>query len=101
MNESHKKVAGPSGKRPDAMNTPSSGNGHNKIASGPLLHEDWATVILGLAIIAVFLTGWVIPPPTFGWGSWEDIGERVLSRSNAGFIVLQFLFVYVTAAVAA
>jgi uncharacterized integral membrane protein (TIGR00698 family) len=69
--------------------------------STPLLHEDWAVVVLGLAIIVVFLIGWVLPVPSFGWNSMSDIGERVLTRSNAGAIGLQFLFTYIVAAVAA
>jgi uncharacterized integral membrane protein (TIGR00698 family) len=69
--------------------------------STPLLHEDWAVVVLGLAIIVVFLIGWVLPVPSFGWNSMSDIGERILTRSNVGAIALQFLFTYIVAAVAA
>src|SRR6478735_3026624 len=66
-----------------------------------LLHEDWAVVVLGLAIIVVFLIGWVLSVPSFGWSSMSDSGERILTRSNVGAIALQFLFTYSVAAVAA
>jgi len=67
----------------------------------PLFHEDWVAVILGLAIICVFLAGGVVPAPAFGWSSWSDVGERILSPTNGSSIVLQFLFVYIVAALAA
>lgn len=67
----------------------------------PLLHEDWATVVLGLAIIVIFLLGWVLPVPSFGWSSIGAAGERIFTRSNVGAIVLQFLFTYIIVAIAA
>ena len=70
-------------------------------SSAPLLHEDWATVVLGLAIIVVFLLGWVLPVPSFGWSAINDVGARIFTRPNAGAIVLQFLFTYIVAAIAA
>lgn len=70
-------------------------------STAPLLHEDWATVVLGLAIIAVFLLGWVLLVPSFGWSSINDVGARIFTRPNAGAIALQFLFTYIVAAIAA
>lgn len=66
-----------------------------------LLHEDWATVVLGLGIIVVFLFGWVIAAPSFGWATIGDVSEKVFTRSNAGAIIMQFLFTYIVAAIAA
>lgn len=71
------------------------------LPSPPLLHEDWATVILGFAIIVIFLLGAVLPAPSFGWRSAGDLADRVFTRDNIGTIALQFLFTYIVASVAA
>ncbi|MGC3946248.1 MAG: putative sulfate exporter family transporter [Chryseolinea sp.] len=70
-------------------------------SNSPLLHEDWATVVLGVAIIAVYLFGGVLQAPSFGWGSMADISDKIFTGSNLGAITLQFLFTYIVAAVAA
>jgi uncharacterized integral membrane protein (TIGR00698 family) len=70
-------------------------------SNAPLLHEDWATVVLGGAIIAVYLFGGVLQAPSFGWGAISDISDKIFSRTNLGTVALQFLFTYIVAAVAA
>lgn len=67
----------------------------------PLLHEDWATVLLGFAIIGIFLLGVSVTAPSFGWSSFDELGRHVFTGDNLGKIAMQFLFVYIVACVAA
>lgn len=94
MNELHKKGS-------DAASKSGAASEATAASNKPLLHEDWTAVVLGALIIVIFVSGWIVPGPSFGWRSWSDIGDRVLAASNLGNIVLQFLFVYIIAAVAA
>jgi uncharacterized integral membrane protein (TIGR00698 family) len=57
------------------------------------LHEDWVVVILGFLIIAISVSGFLLPVPVFGWKTGEDLFSKVLSVSNLQLILLQFVFV--------
>ena len=70
-------------------------------SNSPLLHEDWATVVLGALIIIVYLLGAVLQAPSFSWSNIADLGDSVFTRTNLGAITLQFLFTYIVAAIAA
>ncbi|WP_118195012.1 YeiH family protein [Albibacterium indicum] len=67
----------------------------NKIKA--IVHEDWAVVILGLLSIAIILSGFVVPVPTFKWTSLSDIGTTILSTVNLQNIGVQYLFMLVIA----
>ncbi|MBL0745036.1 YeiH family protein [Chryseolinea lacunae] len=62
-----------------------------------LLHEDWAVVVLGFAIIALFLLGLVVPVPSFSWSSAEDLTQKVFTAGNLMKIGAQFIVVFVFA----
>lgn len=64
------------------------------MSSKSTLHEDWAVVWLGLLIIVVTLFIYVVPVPSLKWANGEDLAEKVLSASNLGVIIVQFIFVY-------
>jgi uncharacterized integral membrane protein (TIGR00698 family) len=57
----------------------------------PLVHEDWATVVLGFIIIGVTLGGLIVPAPSFGWSDGESLAEKVFAASNLRKILVQFL----------
>lgn len=59
--------------------------------------EDWVVVILGLGIIALALSGMVIPKPDFVWGSQADLFGKVFGAKNLSAIGVQFIVVYCTA----
>lgn len=59
-----------------------------------ILTEDWTVVILGLAIIAISLSGLIIPAPAFGWKTGGDLFEKVFNAGNGWVIFQQFLFTY-------
>lgn len=65
------------------------------------LHEDWVCVILGLGIITVFLSGLILPVPSFGWKTGEELGSKVFSAANLGIIAIQFVFVLIVAIIGA
>jgi uncharacterized integral membrane protein (TIGR00698 family) len=62
--------------------------------TGVSLTEDWTVVLLGFLIIAIFLIGWVLPVPTFGWANFSDLFEKVFSLQNLMRIGIQFLLVF-------
>ena len=62
-----------------------------------LLTEDWTVVVLGLLIIAISLSGLVIPAPSFGWKSEGDLLEKVFNTENSIIILKQFIFTYLFA----
>lgn len=62
--------------------------------------EDWTVVILGFLIIIISITGgWVLPVPVYKWGNSTVLAEKVLSVKNLEIIALQFLYIFVIAAV--
>jgi uncharacterized integral membrane protein (TIGR00698 family) len=65
-------------------------SGKNKIA----MHEDWAVVVLGFAIIALMVGGLLIPVPAFSWSNAADLSQ-VFTLSNGIHIGSQFLLIYV------
>ena len=60
----------------------------------PYLSEDWTVVFVGFFIIAVTLYLFILPVPSFGWKSAQELSSIVLTGSNLGRIALQFLFVF-------
>jgi len=64
------------------------------------MHEDWAVVVLGFAIIVIAIGGLHVPVPKYSWSNSEELGG-VLSASNILNIGAQFLFIYVFAALGA
>lgn len=61
------------------------------------ISEDWAVVILGLAIIFSALFGIIIPSPSFSWNSAAELSAQVLSPNNLLVIGAQFLLIFGTA----
>ena len=59
-----------------------------------LLSEDWTVVVLGGFIIILALAGILLPVPSFGWATVSDLGNKVFTPENLGFIGLQFILVY-------
>lgn len=66
-----------------------------------MISEDWAVVILGLAIIFLALFGVVVPKPSFSWDTSAILFAKVLSPDNLLVIGAQFLLVFATALVGA
>lgn len=63
----------------------------------PLLTEDWTVNVLGLVIIAISLSGLIIPTPSFGWKAGGDLLETVFNAKNGFVIFQQFVFTYIFA----
>ena len=63
----------------------------------PALTEDWTVVVLGLLIIALSLTGLIIPTPAFGWKNADDLLTKVFVGTNLAAIAAQFAFTYAIA----
>ena len=59
------------------------------------LSEDWVVVILGFAIIILFLSGVVFSAPAYSWKTAEDLTTKIFSGENLFRLVLQFVTVYV------
>ncbi|MBA4146435.1 MAG: putative sulfate exporter family transporter, partial [Cytophaga sp.] len=60
-----------------------------------VLPEDWTVVVLGFAIILLFLAGWIIPVPTYSWSSSSDLTEKVFAFQNLISIAAQFALVFI------
>lgn len=81
-------------------------NGNTKPVAGSLnttgfaLHEDWVVVVIGAAIIMLSIMGVVIAPPSYSWTHGEELVGKVLSVENLSRIAVQFVFVFVFAALA-
>lgn len=58
------------------------------------LTEDWTVVVLGLAIIVVSLSGFIVAAPSFGWKTAGELTEKVFNPKNTTLILHQFLFTY-------
>lgn len=67
------------------------------VKSKTFLTEDWTVVILGLSIIAISLAGLIIPSPSFGWDSGNDLVDKIFTSENAVTIFKQFIFTYLVA----
>jgi uncharacterized integral membrane protein (TIGR00698 family) len=59
--------------------------------------EDWTVVILGFLIIALSLSGVIVPAPAFSWKDGSELTSKVFSLGNLGSIGLQFILIYVIA----
>jgi len=64
-------------------------------AKKSLLHEDWAVVVLGFFIIIFSIVGFLIPVPSFGWKSSDELFTKVLTFGNLVNIAAQFLLIFV------
>lgn len=60
---------------------------------GRALHEDWTVVVLGFLMIGITLFGYILPVPSFGWKSGDELVSKVLAAGNLCIIGLQFLYV--------
>lgn len=65
-----------------------------------LVDEDWAVVILGFAIIFLFLAGVIIPAPSYKWGNGDGLVSTVFSGQNLLRMLYQFVLVFVVSVVA-
>lgn len=65
------------------------------------LDEDWAVVILGFAIIFLFLGGLIIPAPVYRWSNTQELSETVFAAGNLLRIFYQFVLVFVFSILAA
>lgn len=65
------------------------------------LHEDWVVVVLGFAIIFMFLSGVIIPSPAYKWSNVNDLTNTVFSSTNLLRVLYQFLLVFVFSIIAA
>jgi uncharacterized integral membrane protein (TIGR00698 family) len=66
-----------------------------------LLQEDWVVVVLGFLIIGITLFGFILPVPSFGWKTSEELVSKVLTAKNIGIIGLQFFYVFIVAVIGA
>ncbi|MFD2742321.1 MULTISPECIES: YeiH family protein [Sphingobacterium] len=58
------------------------------------LSEDWVVVILGMGIIMLALAGIIVPKPSFGWVSSQELMAKVLALPNLYKILMQFLITF-------
>jgi len=58
------------------------------------LSEDWTVVVFGFLIIGLYLLGFKIQPPSFGWSDTSDLFGKVLTIKNLTNIFSLFLLVY-------
>lgn len=63
------------------------------------LHEDWVVVVLGFLIIAAAFFSIIPAPPSYSWESVDQLTGKVLTAENVYKIGVQFIFVFVVAAI--
>jgi uncharacterized integral membrane protein (TIGR00698 family) len=63
--------------------------------------EDWVIVALGFLIIFTSLFLFVIPAPSYGWKTVDELGQKVFNVSNFSAILIQFAFSYLVGIIAA
>lgn len=63
-----------------------------------MLHEDWVAVILGFFIIAITLSWFTIPVPTYSWENTTELRREILGPANLVNILIQFACVGIIAA---
>lgn len=61
------------------------------------LSEDWVVVLLGFAIIILFLSGVIFPAPAYSWKNSDELFSKILSGENLFRMLLQFVTVFVFA----
>lgn len=59
------------------------------------LTEDWTSLVLGFAIILLFLGGAHFAAPSFKWATINDLTANVLTSENFFKILAQFALVYI------
>jgi len=64
------------------------------------IEEDWAVVLLGFAIIFLFVAGVIIPAPQYKWSGFQDLGATVFASDNLGRMGAQFALVFAFAVIA-
>jgi len=64
------------------------------------LSEDWTVVVFGFLIIGLYLLGFKIETPSFGWRDTSDLFDNILTIKNLTNIFALFLLVYVIAILA-
>ena len=67
----------------------------------PVLTEDWAVVVLGALIILLFISGVLLPVPSFSWNSFSDLSLKVFAGKNLSIVLLQFAFMMMIAVLGA
>jgi uncharacterized integral membrane protein (TIGR00698 family) len=67
----------------------------------PFLHEDWVTVILGFAIISLFLSMNFFAAPSYSWKTTDELFVKVFSPENMFRIFIQFMLTFVFSVLAA
>lgn len=68
---------------------------HNLLNQKFSIHEDWAVVVLGFLIIALFVFGLVVPIPTYSWSNGEELFNKIFTSTNLIGIGAQFLLVFI------
>lgn len=61
------------------------------------ISEDWTVVILGFLIIALALSGLILPAPGYSWKDGGELLSKVFSSGNLASMGLQFILIYVIA----
>jgi uncharacterized integral membrane protein (TIGR00698 family) len=65
------------------------------------LTEDWAVVLLGFIIIALFIAGIIFPAPVFSWSNGASLAGKVLTAENLLRMAIQFAVVFVVSVLGA
>ena len=58
------------------------------------LSEDWTVVVFGFLIIGLYLLGFKIQPPSFGWSDTSELFGKILTIKNLTSLFALFLLVY-------
>ncbi|WP_316746796.1 YeiH family protein [Pedobacter gandavensis] len=66
-----------------------------------LIHEDWAVVILGSAVILSSLFFFLLPIPVFKWENTASLTDKIFQLNNLSAILIQFVFMSVIGAIGA
>lgn len=61
------------------------------------IHEDWTVVLLGILIIALSLSGMVLPVAVFKWNDVPSLLTNVINPANLLVIIMHFAFVMLIA----
>lgn len=64
-----------------------------------VLHEDWVVVVLGFLIIGAALLRFLPAVPSYSWEDSAQLTEKILTIKNFYKIGLQFVFVFIIAAI--
>lgn len=61
----------------------------------PIVHEDWAAVLIGFAVIAFAVFGFILTAPSYSWSDLGELSSKVVATNNLILLVSQFLFIYI------